>query len=137
MYPKVVKYNDFNGVEREETIYFNLTQAEVMEMELGTAGGFTALLTKMIKSPDQVALAKLFKDIILKSYGEKSDDGRYFRKVSDTGVPLSIAFSQSQAYSVIYMELLHDDEKAAEFIKGIAPVDVTDEDIAKATAALQ
>lgn len=137
MYPKTIKYTDFNGTEREETFYFNLSKAEVMEMELGTAGGFTAILSRMIKSPDQVALSKLFKDIILKSYGEKSPDGRYFRKLSDAGVPLSIAFSQTEAYSVIYMELLNDDVKAAEFIKGIAPVEVTDSDLAKATAELK
>lgn len=132
MYPKVVKYTDYNGVEREETIFFNLSKAEVTELELGTAGGLTAILSKLIKSPDTVALSKMYKDLILKSYGEKSADGKYFRKLSDTGVPLSIAFSQSEAYSVVYMDILNSRESAFEFIKGICPVEISEEELEKA-----
>lgn len=132
MYPKNVKYVDYDGVEREETILFNLSKAEVTEMELGTAGGLTAILSKLIKSPDTVALSKMYKDLILKSYGEKSDDGKYFRKMSDSGVPLSLAFSQTEAYSVIYMDLLNNRESAFEFIKGICPVEISDDELKNA-----
>ena len=128
MYLKNIKYVDYDGVEREETFYFNLSKAEITEMELGTAGGLTAILEKLVKSPNTPALAKMYKDLILKSYGEKSDDGRYFRKVSDTGVPLNIAFSQSMAYSEIYMNMLNSRDAAFEFIRGICPVEISDED---------
>lgn len=117
MLPITKKYIDFNGVEREETFYFNLTQEELTDWELGVTGGLSKLVEKITQTRDIPALAKLFKEAILKAYGVKSDDGRRFIKTKE----LREAFSQTQAYSDLYMELVQDDKKAAEFINGIIP----------------
>lgn len=123
MLKKTVTYTDYNGVERTEDFYFNLTKAEIMEMELSTHGGLAELIQTIVKTQDAPAIIKIFKDIVLKAYGEKSLDGKRFMKVNDAGVPLSIAFSQTEAYSQIFMELATDADAAAKFVNGIVPAD--------------
>lgn len=133
MLKKKIKYTDYNGVQREEEFLFHLSKAELMEMQMGTVGGLGDMLQKIIDSNDAPAIIKVFKDIILKAYGEKSVDGKRFMKVSDAGVPLSIAFSQTEAYSELFMELSQDADAAAAFVKGIIPADIeiSDEEIKK------
>lgn len=124
MLKKNIKYTDYNGVEREEDFYFNLSKAELMEMEMGTAGGLAEMIQKIVKSQDTASIIKVFKDIILKAYGEKSEDGKMFVKVSETGAKLSVGFSQTEAFSQLFMELATDADAAAKFIKGIIPGDI-------------
>lgn len=124
MLKKNIKYTDYNGVEREEDFYFNLSKAELMEMEMGTNGGLAEMIQQIVKSQDAPAIIKIFKDIILKAYGEKSLDGKRFVKLSETGKPLSIDFSQTEAFSQLFMELATDADAAANFIKGIIPGDI-------------
>ena len=80
MYAVTKTYKDFNGVERTETKLFNLTETEVTEMELGTAGGVAEMLQRIVDAKDQPTIIKFFKEFILKAYGEKSADGTYFEK---------------------------------------------------------
>lgn len=131
MLKKTIKYTDYNGVEREENFLFHLTKAELMEMEMGTTGGLAEMIQQIINSNDAPAIIKVFKDIILKAYGEKSADGKRFMKISDAGIPLSIGFSQTEAYSQLFMELATDSDAAANFIKGIMPgdIEISDEQI--------
>lgn len=117
MLKKTIEYEDFNGVERKESFYFNLTEAEILEMELGTAGGFAEYLQKIVDTQDVPTLMKVFKDLILKSYGEKSLDGKRFIKNAE----LSEAFSQTDAYSKLYVELSTNAAQAANFVNGIVP----------------
>lgn len=117
MIKRTIKYTDYKGVEREEDFYFNLSKPEIMEMELTTKGGMSEYLDKIIKAQNREELIKWFKVIILKAYGEKSDDGRRFIKSPE----LSEAFSQTEAFVELYMELVTDDKKAAEFVNGIVP----------------
>lgn len=124
MLPKKIKYEDYNGNQREETFCFNLTKAELMEMEMSTSGGLAEMIQSIVQAQDAPAIIKVFKDLVLKAYGEKSPDGKRFIKVNDAGVPLSIGFSQTEAYSQLFMELATDAEKAAEFINGIVPKDM-------------
>lgn len=126
MIAKTIKYKDFNGTEREEKFFFNLTKAEVTEMELSTSGGLGESIKQIVAAQDTPQIIKIFKELILKSYGEKSLDGKRFRKVDDAGVPLSIAFSETEAYSNLFMELAENDEKAAEFVNGIMPADINE-----------
>lgn len=121
MLQKSIKYVDYNGVEREETFLFNLTKAELMEMELGTTGGLTGMIQKIIQTKDQPSIIKIFKELILKAYGEKSADGKRFIKTDEHGNPLSRAFSETEAYSNLFMELSTDDKAAAAFVNGIIP----------------
>ena len=106
-----------SNVKRTETFFFNLTKAEVLEMELGTVGGLSAMIQGVIDAKDTPALIKIFKDLVLRAYGEKSADGKRFIKSPE----LSEAFSQTEAYSDIFMELATNDKEAAEFVKGITP----------------
>lgn len=124
MISKNIKYTDYNGVEREETFLFNLSKAELMEMELGTTGGLTEIIKKIIETKDQPSIIKIFKELVLKAYGEKSADGKRFIKMDENGHPLSRQFAETEAYSVLFMELATDDAKAAEFVNGIIPADV-------------
>lgn len=124
MITKTIKYTDYNGVEREENFLFNLSKAELMEMEMGTVGGLAETIKKIIETQDSPSIIKLFKDLILKAYGEKSSDGKRFIKVNDEGVPLSVGFSQTEAYSQLFMELATNAEEASKFVNGIIPVDL-------------
>ena len=117
MVVKKIKYTDFNGVEREEEFMFNLTEAEITEMELTTDGGLSDLIKKIISAQDTPEIIKTFKMLLLKSYGEKSADGRRFIKSEE----LTEAFTQTNAYSQFFMELATDDKAAIAFINGIIP----------------
>lgn len=121
MYKKTIKYTDYNGVEREEDFYFNLSQAEIAEMELSTAGGLNEYIQKIVKADNRPELVRLFKELILKAYGEKSDDGKRFIK-RQNGRDLSEDFEQTEAYSVLFMQLASDADAASEFVNGLAPV---------------
>ena len=112
-----IKYTDLNGLEREEEFMFNLTEAEITEMELTTDGGLSDSIKKIIAAQDTPQIIKVFKMLLLKSYGEKSADGRRFVK-SDK---LSEEFAQTNAYSQLFMKLATDDKAAVAFINGIMP----------------
>lgn len=117
MIKKTVKYVDFNGEEVTEDCYFNLSKAEVTEMELSVEGGFSVLLESVVKSGDTTRIIEVFKELILKSYGVKSEDGRRFIKSKQ----LSEEFSQTEAFSEIFMELAINAESTSAFINGIMP----------------
>ena len=117
MVVKKIKYTDFNGVEREEEFMFNLTEAEITEMELTTDGGLTDSIKKIVSAQNTPEIIKTFKMLLLKSYGEKSADGRRFIKSEE----LTEAFTQTNAYSQFFMELATDDKAAIAFINGIIP----------------
>lgn len=117
MLKKTITYTDYNDTERTEDFYFNLTKAEILDMEMSEAGGLTAKLNKIIESKDNRELMKHFKYIIRRAYGEKSDDGRRFIKSDE----ISTAFEQTEAYEELFMELFSDATKAAEFVNGIIP----------------
>lgn len=112
---KKIKYTDFNGDEREEEFYFNLSKAELMEMELSTSGGLEATIRQIINQRDNKKIVGLFKDLILNSYGVKSPDGKKFVKSQE----LRDEFMQTNAYSELFMELATDEKKASAFVNGI------------------
>lgn len=122
MYKIHEKYTDYNGVEREEDFYFNLTEAEITEMELTTEGGLSAMLNRIIAAKDSTKLISVFKDLLLKSYGQKSPDGRRFVKNPD----LITDFVETPAYSQIYIRLASDDKAATEFVNNIIPKNLAD-----------
>lgn len=125
MLKKTITYTDYDGLERTEEFRFNLTKAELMDMELTTVGTFSKLMQKIIDEKDMVRLAKYFKELILKSYGVKSDDGKRFIKSPE----LSEAFSQTEAYSELYMELLSNSEYAVKFIQQVMPKDLDQSEV--------
>lgn len=115
MFKKVIKYQDFNGVDREETFHFNLSKAELMEMELSTQAGVEEMIRVLIATKDNAKIMQIFKDLILKSYGIKSEDGTRFIKSKE----LREAFEQSNAYSELFMEMISNPEMQAAFINGV------------------
>ena len=120
MLKKTITYTDYNDKERKEDFYFNLSQAELTEMELSATGGLAESIKKLIDAEDFQSIVKILKDIILKAYGEKSADGKRFIKSEE----LSTAFSQTEAYSILFMELATDAYKAGEFVNGILPANL-------------
>lgn len=117
MLKKTIKYTDYEGVERTDDFYFNLNKVEITEMEVSAEGGMTRKLEKIVKDLDQKEMVDIFKEIILRSYGEKSPDGKRFIKSKE----LSDGFSQTEAFVELYVEITEDEGKAVEFINGIVP----------------
>lgn len=124
MLKKTIKFVDYNGVQREEDFYFNLSKAEVVEMEMSTSGGLAEMIQNIVKAEDSAAIIKIFKDLILKSYGEKTLDGKRFVKVDPDGNPLYRKFMETEAFSELFMELATDADAGAKFVNGIMPADV-------------
>lgn len=117
MLKRTETYVDYNGVTRTEDFYFNLTEAEVTEMELSTAGGLVEMINRVVAAQDVPVIIDIFKKLLLKAYGIKSPDGRRFIKSEE----ISKEFSETQAYSNLFMKLATDAEFAAEFTNGITP----------------
>lgn len=117
MLKKTITYTDYNGAERTEDFYFNLTEAEVVEMQYSIGGGLKERLERIVKTQDQPAILREFKKLILMAYGEKSDDGKQFMKSEE----ISKRFECTEAYSNLFMELATDADKASEFVNGIVP----------------
>lgn len=131
MYVKEITYPDFDGNMRTEKFCFHMMQSEVVEMQASRDGGFDKFLEKIINTQDQNELIKLFKKLILMSYGERSEDGRGFRKSPE----LAEAFSQTEAFSQLFMELAQNADEAQKFIEGVFPKVPQDKLPAKAKTA--
>lgn len=117
MIKETIKYTDYNGNELVEDFYFNLSKSEIAEMELSYPNGLADHITKITQSNNGAEIIKLFKELILSSYGRKSDDGKRFIKSYEE----SNAFSQTEAYSELFMKLATNADAAAEFVNGIVP----------------
>lgn len=123
MIKKVIKYTDYNDVEREETFWFNLSKSELSRMALMQDGDMAEKIREMVKAKDTKAIMQIFEDIISKSYGIKSDDGKRFMKSEE----ISRSFVESPAYDELYFELIQDGEKMAAFISALLPKDLAEE----------
>lgn len=132
MLKKTIKYTDYNGVERTEDFYFNLTMAELTKMNLGITGGLANLLKQIIMAQDTPAIISLIEDLLQRSYGVKTNDGKGFRKTKES----LDDFMSTEAYSILFMELATDDVKAANFVKGIIPADLAQKVDALPTSSL-
>ena len=117
MLKKTITYIDYNDTERTETHYFDLNEVEAAEMELSVEGGMSKKLEAIAKSEDKAAMFKFFKELVAKSYGIKSEDGRRFIKSEQ----ISEEFTQTRAYSKLIMELAQDGDKLAAFFNGVIP----------------
>ena len=132
MYRKTIKYTDFNGNEREETFYFNLSKSECAKLELSTEGGLVEWARRMIQAQSGEEIINTFEKLVLMAYGEKSPDGRRF--VKGENMELAKAFKETPAYDILFMELITNDETMAEFFNGVVGNDgpvITPEDAMK------
>lgn len=119
MLKRMISYTDFDGNDRTELFLFNLTSAEMMELSVSHGGDLNAYIERIVKDSDSAAIVNLVKEIILTSYGEKSDDGKRFVKSDE----LREAFASSAAYSALFTDLFLDSGKQMDFIKSIMPPD--------------
>ena len=120
MLAKKIKYVDFDGVERNETFYFNINKAEAIELELEESGGLISLLMRMIEEQNVSKIFKLFKKLVGISIGEKSNDGKYLMKSEE----ITNRFFATNAYETLFMEIMESPEAAANFVNSIVPQDV-------------
>lgn len=120
MIKEPITYTDYNGTERTEDFYFHLTKAEIMKMELGVKGGLAEAINRIIAAQDTPAIIEVFEDLIKKSYGVKTPDGRGFLKRQED----LEAFMATEAYSILFMKLSTDADAAAKFINGVVPADM-------------
>ena len=123
MYKKTITYTDYNGEERTEDFYFNLSKGELMDMQNSVEGGMEQRIRKITQLKSIPKITEVFKELILASYGEKSDDGRRFIKKMN-GERLADQFAETEAFSNLYMELATDADAATAFINGIVPQDI-------------
>lgn len=117
MLVQTIEYEDFNGVKRTEDFYFNLTEEELIMLEVSETGGLAERLKEISETQDPQEMLNMIKRIILLAYGEKSADGRYFEKSEE----LRNRFASTNAYSKLFMQLNTDDKAAAKFMNGIIP----------------
>lgn len=122
MLKKTITYTDFNDNRVSDEFYFNLTRTELTEWEMQQPGGMSKFLERVIAAGDVQTLVKEFKDLVLRSYGEKSEDGRYFRKSAE----ITHDFSCMAAFDELYMQLAQDSEKAAEFVNAVIPKELVE-----------
>lgn len=123
MLKKTISYTDYDGNERKEDFYFNLSKAELAMMESSVVGGMRKRLEKIVQARDEVSIMELFKDLIHRSYGVKSPDGKRFVKSEE----LSTEFEQTEAYSELVMEILSGADAAAKFVNGLFPAELAKE----------
>ena len=130
MLKKTITYEDFNGDTVSEDFFFHLSKAELVELELSHTGGFTAAMERIVAAEDGKSIIAEFRHLILSAYGKRSDDGRRFIKNQE----IRDEFESSEAYSVLFMEILTDTNSAIEFITGVVPKNLAEE-AAKITKA--
>lgn len=119
MIKKTITYTDYNGNQRTESFWFNLTKAEVTRMEMSVQGGMAEMIDRIIAAQDAPSLISTFETMIQKSYGVKTPDGRGFVKRPED----LENFMATEAYSELFMELVTNAAAAAEFVNGIMPND--------------
>lgn len=123
MLKKTITYTDYEGNQRTEDFYFNLTKTELVKMQLENGDAFADKIRAIIKAKDTAEIIKLFEEIVLKAYGVKVDGGRRFAK-SAAAVQ---EFLETPAYDELYMELISDPKKFAAFINGLIPSDLAEQ----------
>lgn len=119
MFKKTVTYTDYNGVEKTESHYFGLSEAELTKMTLSEYGAMTDRMTAIANAKDSAKIAEEFDDLLRLSYGIKTPDGRFVKK--QNGQPLFEVFQSTAAYDKIFVELCTKPAFASEFAKGIMP----------------
>jgi len=117
MISETITYPGFDGREFTDTFYFNLTKAEVTELQVSEKEGYAEMLERIVNAKDVKEIVANFKKILLASYCIKSDDGRTPIKSEE----LSRNFGSSEAYSILFMKLIENDDSGAAFIRGILP----------------
>lgn len=122
MYKETITYPGYDGTEYTEDFYFNLSKAELTKMELSEEGGLAEKIQKIVAANNTPKIMEVFDDLIMKSYGVKSDDNKRFIKNDE----IRAAFKETEAYSILFMKLSTDADAASKFVNGIMPADMAE-----------
>ena len=117
---KTIRYTDFDGTSREEDLYFNLSEAELLEMAIHHdrgVEGVAAYFKELGESKDPKLIIPAVKNMLLLAYGERSEDGRHFRKSPE----ITDDFVSSAAYQEMFMQMMSDRDTIMGFFKGALP----------------
>lgn len=131
-----IKYKDYDGVDHEEDFYFNISKPEVTDLQFSTPGGLRTHIKRIVQTDDVVEIYALFKEIVLKSYGEKTPDGKSFIKVDSNGRSLGELFQYHAAYEKLFEKLTTSEDSIAAFINAVTP-ELTPEERAAAEKAMK
>lgn len=121
MLKREIKFEDYNGEQSSVICYFNISKPEIIQLEVEFEEGFSNLLQRIVETRNSKELVKRFREVILLAYGIKSDDGKRFIKSDE----LRTEFSQTAAFEALYMELLSNEDAAADFITAVLPKDLS------------
>lgn len=121
MLTQVYEYTDYLGRKRKSTVRFNFDESELAEMALSDEGGLDEWIDKIINSSSVEEIVKIVKNVILRAYGERTEDGRFIKEDPITGAPLSRKFKSSAVFPMVFMDVCFDAKKAAAFISGCVP----------------
>lgn len=125
MIKKTVTYVDYNGKEQTEDLYFNMDEAEVIDWVGETNGGIIWMIAEIMKLEDPIKILPMVKEMMLKSYGVKSPDGKSFIKSEE----VLQNFRYSKAFHEIRTELSTSSDALVEFINGILPSKYSNPDL--------
>lgn len=126
MVKKTLTFTNFDGKEVTKDCYFNLTKMEFQELDDSIPGGLTQLIDKMLSEKDKALTVRLLSILLLAAYGEKTEDGRFVKEDAH-GRRLSAFFKVSEAWDVMFMNLVKNERELSEFLVGIVPKDMADD----------
>ena len=115
MIKKTLTYYDFNDQEVTEELYFHLSSIELTRMIAKYDGDLEGYINKIVAAGDLMAMVNILEDLLLSSYGVKSEDGRRFIK----GPEVVNSFEWSQAYAELFETLLNNPKETREFGIGL------------------
>ena len=117
MLKRPITYTDFDGNEITEDFYFNLSASDIVNLDAKYEGGLEGAIKRIAAAEDKTAMIMEMEKVILASYGERSEDGKRFRKSDE----LSSDFRYHAAYDVLFFEIISDENKMVEFITQVIP----------------
>ena len=118
-----ITYTNFEGEQETETLYFHLNKVELMEMQVSEKRGLAQYITDIQKAENNKEIFRLFKEIVLRAYGERSEDGKKFIK----NERLREEFEGSLAYEELMVKLVTETDFAVKFVNGIMPAGMADQ----------
>lgn len=119
MIKQSISYVDYNGENQTEDFYFNLSKAEILEMMVADEN-IVESLQNLAKNGTATQAMNWFKDLIQKSVGEKSEDGKRFVKSPE----ITKNFMESPAFSEFLFDIIQNPAKSEPFVQGLLPNDV-------------
>lgn len=117
MFTVNVTYIDFDDQEYTERLYFNMTKVEFMRWQAESGDNLTERMKTALEKHDSSKIMDYFEELIRRSYGEKSDDGKRFVKDPQK----TRDFMTSAAYDELFWRITQNQEECNAFMRGVLP----------------